>query len=61
MVEPRTSRINMRLSPSELHVLRLAAEKKGQPLTRFILVAALEQAWLAVPASAREEIRAWRG
>ena len=51
----------MRLSPSELHVLRLAAEKKGQPLTRFILVAALEQAWLAVPASAREEIRAWRG
>ena len=44
MAEPRTARINMRLSPSELQVLRLAAEKQGQALTRFVLVAALHQA-----------------
>jgi|APCry1669189034_1035192.scaffolds.fasta_scaffold56687_2 uncharacterized protein (DUF1778 family) len=61
MVEPRSSRINMRLSPSELLILRLAAEKQGQPLTKFILVAALGQARQLLPGGIGEQSRSIRG
>lgn len=40
----RSSRLNMRISPEALDLLRVAAEKQQQDLTAFVLGAAMERA-----------------
>jgi uncharacterized protein (DUF1778 family) len=40
----RTSRMNMRLTPDDLAVLKTAARTQHQDLTTFVLAAALERA-----------------
>lgn len=40
----RTSRMNMRLTPDDLAVLKTAAYTQHQDLTTFVLAAALERA-----------------
>ncbi len=42
--ERRTSRVNMRLTPENLAVLRAGAQVQQQDLTAFVLGAALERA-----------------
>ncbi len=42
--ERRTSRVNMRLTPENLAVLRVGAQVQQQDLTAFVLGAALERA-----------------
>jgi uncharacterized protein (DUF1778 family) len=42
--ERRTSRMNMRLTPEELALLRSGAQMQHQDLTAFVLEAALERA-----------------
>lgn len=45
IVEPgRSARLNMRISPEALDLLRSAAEKQQQDLTAFVLGSAMERA-----------------
>jgi uncharacterized protein (DUF1778 family) len=42
-VERRTARLNMRLTPDALELLREAARQQNQDITTFVLSAALER------------------
>lgn len=52
----KSERINFRASPSEEHLIRLGAQKRGQKVTRFIVESACSAAEIALADQKRFEL-----